>query len=86
MRGGFAKRAEGTGGYCTDVCGQLFSGMDAQLGNEQDGVTVGLHGRPSDGAQPVVCCVVQLWKVIAWNRGKGTFQSASFTRCKGIKS
>lgn len=41
-----------------DICGQLFSGMGAQLGNEQDDIAVRLHGRPSDGAQPVVGCVI----------------------------
>jgi len=49
----------------TDIGGQLFGGASAQLGNEQDGVAVGLHGGPSDGAQPVVGRVVQLGKVIA---------------------
>ncbi|KAF3853498.1 hypothetical protein F7725_014186 [Dissostichus mawsoni] len=49
---------------CTDICGQLFSGMGAQLGDEQDGVTVGLHGCPGDGAQPVICSVVQLGKIV----------------------
>ena len=54
-------------GNCTDICGQLFRGMGAELRDEQDGVTVSLHGCPGNGAKPVVCCVVQLGKVVTWN-------------------
>lgn len=50
---------------CTDIRGQLFGGAGAQLGDEQDGVTVRLHGGPSDGAQPIVRSVVQFGEVIA---------------------
>lgn len=56
---------------CTDVRRQLFGGARAELGDEQDGVTVGLHGRPGDGAQPVVGGVVQLWEVVAWDETEG---------------
>lgn len=49
---------------CTDICSELFGGVGAELVNEQDGVAVSLHGSPGDGAQPVVCGIVQLWKVI----------------------
>lgn len=57
--------------HCTNICDQLFCGMRGKLRDEQNGIAVRLHGCSSDGAQPVVCCVVQLRKVIAWNN-KGT--------------
>lgn len=56
---------------CTDVRSQLFGGARAELGDEQDDVTVGLHGRPGNGAQPVVGGVVQLREVVAWDETEG---------------
>lgn len=56
---------------CTDVRSQLFGGARAELGDEQDGVTVGLHGRPGDGAQPVVGSVVQFREVVTWDETEG---------------
>lgn len=56
---------------CTDISGQLFGEARAELGDEKDGVTVGLHGRPGDGAQPVVSSVVQFREVVTWDETEG---------------
>lgn len=68
--------------YCTNICGQLFSGMVRELGDKQNSITVGLHGCSSNRAQPVVCCVVQLWKVVTCNNR--TTEAQKFSRLEGV--
>ena len=60
VRGG---QAPGRG--LTVVGDHLLGGAGLQVGDLEDGVTVRLHGRPGNGAQPIVSRVVQLGKIVS---------------------
>ena len=61
---GGSGQASGAGSL-TDVGDHLLGGAGVQVGYLEDGVTVRLHGRPGDGAQPIVSRVVQLGKIVS---------------------